>query len=279
MSADGSTREPGGGGTLLGALLILLAGVALGAAWNTLGLASRPPWGIAWIRPAPTATSLEALQPPGAVAAATTAAPAPDSTTRAARPAAPPPRPATTVPRMTAGAAPRPVVKPAPRLAHAQDSVPQPTEPPALAPAEPVAPAAAAPPATTPRATVAPLPVIPDVPGPLTIELATFKHLYDAGRVLVVDARERSQYEYAHLAGAVSLPFDGVLAEREKVRQLDAGGRAFVVYCSGGTCELSMDLAKVLVESGKRKVLVFEGGYPAWEAAGYPVEHGPGIEP
>ena len=203
MSANGSTREPGGGGTLRGALLILLAGMALGAAWNTLGLASRPPWGIAWIPPAPTATRLEAFQPPGAVAAGTTAA----------------------------------------------------------------------------HATAAPLPVIPDVPGPLTIELPAFKHLYDAGRVRVVDARERSQYEDGHIAGAVSLPFDGVLAEREKVRQLDAGGRAFVIYCSGGTCELSMDLAKVLVDSGKRKVLVFEGGYPAWTAAGYPVEHGPGIEP
>src|SRR5258705_4595361 len=76
MSADGSTREPGGGGTLRGALLILLAGMALGAAWNTLGLASRPPWGIAWIPPAPTATRLEAFQPPGAVAAGTRPGPA-----------------------------------------------------------------------------------------------------------------------------------------------------------------------------------------------------------
>src|SRR5258706_7386376 len=74
MSANGSTREPGGGGTLRGALLILLAGMALGAAWNTLGLASRPPWGIAWIPPAPTATRLEAFQPPGAVAAGSSAA-------------------------------------------------------------------------------------------------------------------------------------------------------------------------------------------------------------
>src|SRR5258706_1474958 len=82
MSANGSTREPGGGGTLRGALLILLAGVALGAAWNTLGLASRPPWGIAWIPPAPTATRLEAFQPPGAVAA---------GRSPARRPAAPPP--------------------------------------------------------------------------------------------------------------------------------------------------------------------------------------------
>src|SRR5689334_18877431 len=186
MSADGSTREPGGGGTLRGALLILLAGVVLGAAWNTLGLASRRPWGVAWIRPAPTATSLEALQPPGAAAVGTVAAPAPDSAARAARPAAPPPRPEPTVPRVTAGAAPRPVVRPAPRLAHARDSVPQPTEPPALAPGEPPAPAAAAPPPDPPHAALAPLPVIPDVPGPLTIELATFKHLYDAGRVLVV---------------------------------------------------------------------------------------------
>jgi rhodanese-related sulfurtransferase len=35
-----------------------------------------------------------------------------------------------------------------------------------------------------------------------------------------------------------------------------------------------MDLAKFLVESGKRRVFVYGGGYPEWESAGYPVARG-----
>jgi rhodanese-related sulfurtransferase len=116
--------------------------------------------------------------------------------------------------------------------------------------------------------------VIPDVPGPLTLELPAFKQLYDASAALVVDARETSQYAEGHIAGAVSLPYNGALAEPEKVAALEPARRPIVVYCSGGTCEVAMDLAKFLIESGKRRVLVYAGGYPEWLAAGYPVARG-----
>jgi rhodanese-related sulfurtransferase len=40
-----------------------------------------------------------------------------------------------------------------------------------------------------------------------------------------------------------------------------------------------MDLAWELVLGGHRKVLVFRGGFPEWEAAGYPISTGSGGEP
>jgi rhodanese-related sulfurtransferase len=36
-----------------------------------------------------------------------------------------------------------------------------------------------------------------------------------------------------------------------------------------------MDLARVLIEAGKRRVLVYEGGYPEWQSAGYEIARGP----
>ena len=58
------------------------------------------------------------------------------------------------------------------------------------------------------------------------------------------------------------------------MKKLDPKGRPIVVYCSGGECELSMNLAKLMVENGKRKVLVYEGGFPEWQGAGMPVTKG-----
>ena len=64
------------------------------------------------------------------------------------------------------------------------------------------------------------------------------------------------------------------MADPDKVKKLDPAGRPIVVYCSGGDCELSMNLAKLMLENGKRKVLVYEGGFPEWQGAGMPVAKG-----
>ena len=52
--------------------------------------------------------------------------------------------------------------------------------------------------------------------------------------------------------------------------------RPIIAYCGGGTCEISMGVADALIARGHRKVLVFMGGFPEWEAAGYPVVRGEG---
>jgi rhodanese-related sulfurtransferase len=113
------------------------------------------------------------------------------------------------------------------------------------------------------------------VTGPLKLELATLKKLYAANAALVIDAREAPEYADGHISGALSLPYNDAMAEPERVKKLDPAGRPIVIYCSGGDCELSMDLAKVLIEAGKRKVLVYEGGFPEWQGAGMPVAKGP----
>jgi len=230
--------EPGRGETARGALLILAAGIALGVAWNAIHQASRPPGGLPWIARPEAETKLESLQPPAGAAlpADTVAVPA--------------------------------------RVSAARDTVPRPKAAPESAPHQPATPESALAPTVAMHAPASPPPVIPDVAGPLTLELPALKQLYDANAALVVDAREPSQYAEGHIAGAISLPYNGALAEPERIAALEPARRPIVVYCSGGTCELAMDLAKFLVESGKRRVLVYEGGYPEWESAGYPVARG-----
>jgi len=59
-----------------------------------------------------------------------------------------------------------------------------------------------------------------------------------------------------------------------RLEAFDAGGKPIIIYCGGGTCELSMNLAFALVDAGKKKVLVFMGGWPEWQASGFPVATG-----
>ena len=118
------------------------------------------------------------------------------------------------------------------------------------------------------------LPQIPDLERPIQIQLGAVKQLFDAGALLLIDAREREEYAEGHIPGSLSMPYDEVSSEPERLENLDAGGKAIAVYCGGGACELSLTLAWDLIAAGQKKVVVYMGGYPEWTAAGYPVEQG-----
>jgi rhodanese-related sulfurtransferase len=119
------------------------------------------------------------------------------------------------------------------------------------------------------------VPVIPDVAGPLQVDLPLVAKLVAADAALVVDAREASEFAAGHIPGAVNVPFDDAYRNPGRLETLEPRGRPIVVYCSGGTCESSRMLAEMLVrDHGKRRVLVFEAGFPEWANSGQPVSRG-----
>jgi rhodanese-related sulfurtransferase len=144
----------------------------------------------------------------------------------------------------------------------------------------------AAKPATVAPATVAPatvavpapvkvdLPFVPDLAQPIEVKLANVKKFFDAGAALFVDAREAPEYAEGHIAGALSVPFDDAVKNPALLEPFKRAGKPLILYCSGGDCELSKDLARNMVADGIRKVLVFTDGLPAWKAAGYPMDAG-----
>ena len=271
MKKDGTVE------TLRGVFVIVVAGVALGLAFNALGLASKPPRGLSWITRAEKLPSLEELQPgsglvpapappPGAApgfalvgtawAQETAVLAAPRDTAHAA-----PARPAGTVPKKAAA-------KRSPAAAKK-----------AAVPAK-KAPAAAKPAAAAPATVAVPspvkvdLPFVPDLDQAIEVKLANVKKFFDAGAALFVDAREVPEYVEGHIAGAVNVPFDDAVAKPALIEPFKKAGKPLILYCSGGDCELSKDLARNMLAQGIRKVLVFTDGFPAWKAAGYPVETG-----
>jgi rhodanese-related sulfurtransferase len=293
MTPENMGNDPDMAGALRGAMLIVVVGAALGIAYNAMGLASRPRHGLAWIKQPEKIESLEALQgaPAGggaATGAAETSAPGPgdavaatmESSTSTSKSesgssagAAPAKHDSTTAKSKSSKSKHDSKSAPAKSGEKSGTDAAKGASAPAAAAATP-APAASTPAAGSTGTAAVDLPAIPDVTGPLKVEMATFKKLYDAGAALVVDAREAEEYSDGHIKGAMSLPYNDAMAEPDKVKKLDPAGKPIVVYCSGGDCELSMDLAKLMVESGKRKVLVYEGGFPEWSGAGFPVTKG-----
>ena len=120
------------------------------------------------------------------------------------------------------------------------------------------------------------LPEIPEIDRPLSTELDTVKQFFDAKAAVLLDTREAEEYVEGHIPGALSYPYDRVGEDPRQLDRIDPGGRPIIAYCGGGTCEISMGVADALIARGHRKVLVFMGGFPEWEAAGYPVVRGEG---
>lgn len=102
------------------------------------------------------------------------------------------------------------------------------------------------------------------------IEFAEADALHRKELATFVDARDLADYDQGHIPGAICLPVDQFRTGKQKL--MAPKGSLVVVYCSGGDCETSDQLAHLLVKAGFKKVRVYKGGFEEWEALGQPVE-------
>jgi rhodanese-related sulfurtransferase len=115
---------------------------------------------------------------------------------------------------------------------------------------------------------------IPDVGRPIEVTIKTARGLVDSKGAAIIDAREPADYAAGHIPGAINLPFDEVITDPARLEAFDPGGKPILVYCGGATCELSMKLGYELVRLGKKRVLVYTGGWPEWHDMKYPAVTG-----
>lgn len=118
------------------------------------------------------------------------------------------------------------------------------------------------------------VPDIPDVSRPIQIETSKVKAFFDAKAATIIDAREPAEYAEGHIPGSINMPYEQFATDMQKLEDFDAQGKPIIIYCGGGTCEVSMNLGFSLVSAGKKKVLVYMGGWPEWVSSGYPVAKG-----
>lgn len=89
------------------------------------------------------------------------------------------------------------------------------------------------------------------------------------GQTLFLDARSPEDFAELHIPRAVNLP-------PEKLEDLKDTGipglprdRQILVYCTQDRCDASFKVAKHLLSLGFTRVVVFLGGFQAWDEAGY----------
>ena len=93
--------------------------------------------------------------------------------------------------------------------------------------------------------------------------------LYQKGTVFV-DAREPEYYQAGHIKGSWNIPF--FLELVFKLDSLQGKNAPLVLYCSGDECGSSEALAYELQAEGFSNLLVFKGGWTAWNSSGHPIE-------
>lgn len=82
---------------------------------------------------------------------------------------------------------------------------------------------------------------------------------------VIIDARRPEDYAKAHIPGAINI---FALAEpNEKFDKIFSipPGKKYIIYCDGGNCDLSHQLAEEFVHSFNFKnVYIYEGGWEEW---------------
>jgi len=89
---------------------------------------------------------------------------------------------------------------------------------------------------------------------------------------LFLDARPLDFWRMSRIPGALPLPEDDFDRAFVKVEPQLRRNANIVVYCAGFGCDASHVVARKLRERGFPAV-VLDDGLPAWEDAGYPVDH------
>lgn len=100
----------------------------------------------------------------------------------------------------------------------------------------------------------------------LTVNLEQMKKIVNLPDFIIIDARRADQYSAGHIKNSIN-----IYAQDEqdimipKILQLPRD-KKIIIYCDGGTCDLSHELANNLISAFSFKnVYVYEGGWDEWK--------------
>lgn len=112
-----------------------------------------------------------------------------------------------------------------------------------------------------------------DYPGIRMIGLVEAEDLFFApGAAVFIDARSAPEFREGRVPGAWNIPFTPAMMRLPEEISALLLEQALIVYCEGGDCQSSLELAKVLHDNGFRDIRVLTGGWEAWQQAGLPEE-------
>ena len=109
-----------------------------------------------------------------------------------------------------------------------------------------------------------------NIDGATTVDAAKAKQLFDSGAAFV-DTRRNSDWDAGRIPDAIHLELKSNYTEASLSGEVSKG-EPMVCYCNGHKCKRAAACSKKAVSWGFSKVYYFRDGFPAWKAAGYPVE-------
>ncbi len=98
-----------------------------------------------------------------------------------------------------------------------------------------------------------------------TLEASEVSRLLHAGKILLIDVREPSEYASERIAGALLYPLSTFAAKTLP----DDVPRRIVFHCGSG--KRSLTAAERRLGAGQRHAAHLGGGIAAWKAAGLPL--------
>lgn len=109
------------------------------------------------------------------------------------------------------------------------------------------------------------------------IDLIAAKRLLDEEGALFLDARPQAEFERARVVGAMHLTAEMISSGRARsviADLVESYGYDYpiVIYCHGGDCDASDNVAKLLLPMGFANLRVMKAGFEDWQSAGYEVE-------
>ncbi len=90
--------------------------------------------------------------------------------------------------------------------------------------------------------------------------------LIEDTNVVIIDARKSNAYNDAHIGNAINIYPFSYQNEMELVSVITSlpTDKIFIVYCDGGDCDLSHEIANKMKMLGFRYVTLFHGGWEEW---------------
>ncbi|MFQ5810850.1 MAG: rhodanese-like domain-containing protein [Armatimonadota bacterium] len=95
--------------------------------------------------------------------------------------------------------------------------------------------------------------------------------LWEDPSVVVVDARDSSEYSKSHIPRSINLPYHDFTATYPQVRDRLPRDGPILVYCHEEGCPLAMRVAKRLLQMDHQEPILLRGGIIAWRNAGYDI--------
>ena len=93
-------------------------------------------------------------------------------------------------------------------------------------------------------------------------------HLLNHQDAVLLDVRDKSEYQEGSLPGAVSLPYSQIVEDRAKLEKYRQ--RPVIVFCKNG--QQGARTCSILRKQGFENIYNLDGGLLAWRTANMPVQ-------